>query len=368
MKIFILLTSFIVGATLLAPATSQAKSKMTWGVNGPSVLENNRDYLKAFAVMKQRGLTTYRINLNLTATTPDAGNNLAEMISGAKKYNIKLKPILFTAFQWEDSLGKSEGMPTRRKAIYDDAYARTYEVVKRFRADITDWEMGNEIDLKTRFDNGNKDIGPPESWKAQTFNTPRMLDWASLLRGQSDAIVAVNKEFGTHLRSVLNVAQLQFGFLNFMIDQRVAFDVISYHYYEKLGTDMTAHWNGSEEKVNLFKVLASFHRPIIINETNCGEIYDRDYQNVPGGNLNTECLRSFNNILSAIANQTEADIEGVEAYTLIDLPQQTSPIERRFGLMYDLDHPKLSLAILAQYAGGLVTHDESRELAKLAIH
>lgn len=362
-----LMAMAIVAATSCA-GPSAAKGPLAWGVVGSTPLNTDeQQYRKAFGIMRERGLTTYRVGVNLTADSPHSADNLAQMLVDAREFGITLKPILFVALQWKDKADAPRDPTVNRKALYNDAYARTYAIVRRFKSDITDWEMGNEINLRTRFDNGGKDIGPPAGWSAKTFDTPRMQDWASVLLGQSDAIAAVNKEFGTHIRRVLNTTILQFGFLDFMESQKVGFDVISYHYYDKLGEDMSHHWNGNNKPVNLFKALAAYHRPVVFNEVNCSEIYDASYDNVPGGHLTKECMQNLDKILTAISNQTDADIEGIQLYTLIDLPNVSTPAERRFGLMYDLDHPKLSLAIAASHAGGLVTPEERQQMNQLGI-
>jgi hypothetical protein len=78
-------------------------------------------------------------------------------------------------------------------------------------------------------------------------------------------------------------------------------------------------------------------------------------------------MQNLDTILTSISKQTDVDVEGIQVYTLIDLPQQKDAAETRFGIMYDLDHPKLSLAILASHAGGLVTPQERQQLTQLGI-
>jgi len=56
-----------------------------------------------------------------------------------------------------------------------------------------------------------------------------------------------------------------------------------------------------------------------------------------------------------------ANIESVGIYELLDEPAKAPP-ENRFGLLYDLNTPKISLYILSYFAGGTLTSAERQEL------
>jgi hypothetical protein len=48
-------------------------------------------------------------------------------------------------------------------------------------------------------------------------------------------------------------------------------------------------------------------------------------------------------------------------YELFDEPQKKPP-ENRFGLMYEIDRPKVALFLLSEFAGGRLSAEESTEL------
>ena len=107
--------------------------------------------------------------------------------------------------------------------------------------------------------------------------------------------------------------------------------MISYHYYEVLGQDPHKAWNGSNPRFDLFKKLASYHKHVVFNEVNCGEIYKPDYGNKAGNPLTERCLKNLANILTALRNQKDVLIESVSLYELLDEPAKKPP-ENRFGL------------------------------------
>ena len=48
-------------------------------------------------------------------------------------------------------------------------------------------------------------------------------------------------------------------------------------------------------------------------------------------------------------------------YELFDEPQKKPP-ENRFGLMYEIDRPKVALFLLSEFAGGRLSAEELTEL------
>lgn len=67
--------------------------------------------------------------------------------------------------------------------------------------------------------------------------------------------------------------------------------------------------------------------------------------------------------MSFIAKQVDADVESVLIYELFDEPKKAPP-ENRFGLMYDLNTPKIPLYMLSRFAGKNLAPHEAEELAK----
>ena len=59
-------------------------------------------------------------------------------------------------------------------------------------------------------------------------------------------------------------------------------------------------------------------------------------------------------------------LESIHAYEITDRPSQAAP-ENRFGLMVDLDTPKLHLALYSAFAGGNVSATERQQLNLLGL-
>jgi len=357
-------TGTVMIATLTSLAmlvTSVASAKPPgWGVDGP---DGRRGDLKAiFQLMQSRGLTQYRVQASLTRDTdPYEVQMFKDMVKLAKAYGITLKPLIVVPFGWGDRTDAGKYPAGDRNALYQQGFTRTYNFVMNFKDDLNDWEMGNELNLLATDAQGKKLFG--RGWTAAEFDTPVMNDWAAVLKGMSDAIDKINRDNGLHLRRTLNTTSTMFGFLDFMASKGVGFDVISYHYYEKLGINPHQAWGGTRPSYDLFKTLASYRRPVVFNEVNCSEIYQADYENEAGKPKTETCYRSLNNILTHLNNQKDLSIESVCVYELLDEPAKKPP-ENRFGVMYDLNTPKVPFYILTRFAGGPLSPREAEELTK----
>jgi hypothetical protein len=343
-----------------AAITSFPADALEWGTNGPSAIRANLG--PAFKVMKERGLTQFRIGVNLTKDTePTEAPMLKHAIAQAKTYGITLHPVFGFAFRWGDRTDAGNYPKGDRDALYRQGFNRTYDFVNQFKHDIKDWELENELNLVAHGSDGKRLFG--SGGTAQEFEAPVMEDWAAVLRGASDAIDTINKESGLHLRKVLNTTSTMFGFLDFMAARGVGFDVISYHYYEVLGENPNRAWNGRNPRFNLFKKLATYHKPVVFNEINCGEIYKPDYGNKPGDHMTERCLKSLSDMLTALRDQKDVVVEGISIYELLDKPAKAAP-ENRFGLMYDLKTPKIALYLVSRFAGAALSPEETAELEK----
>jgi hypothetical protein len=329
-----------------------------WGVGGPNA--NTSDLNAVFQVLQARGVTQYRVNTNLTNDTDSYEVQMfKDMVALAKTYGITLKPILYTAFTWGDRTDGGKYPAGDSSALYLQGFFRTYNFVNQFKNDINDWEMANELNLRVHDANGSPLYG--KGWTASEFDTPLMNDWASVLRGMSDAIDLINSESGTHLRRTLNTTSTMFGFLDFMASKNIVFEVISYHYYEGFGTNPHVYWGGVRPNFDLFQQLASYGKSVVFNEVNAAEIYNSTYENQAGQPVTEKGFKSINAILNYLNTQTAANIEYVGIYELLDEPAKAPP-ENRFGLMYDINTPKVPLYLLSYFAGGALSSAERQEL------
>ncbi|UWU75156.1 glycosyl hydrolase 53 family protein [Bradyrhizobium huanghuaihaiense] len=353
-----------ISALLFVAVTSASMSSsaeaLEWGLNGPAAMR--KDPEPFFRVMKERGFTVIRWGVNLTKDNEQTGGPaFAKTFQLAKAYGIRLQPVFGFPFRWGDRTDAGLYPAGDREALYQQGYNRTYAFVKQFKNEIDQWELENEINLVARDRNDKRLFG--QGMTAAEFEMPAMEDWAAVLRGASDAIDRINQESGLHLKKILNTTSTMFGFLDFMESRGVHYDLISYHYYEVLGQDMRHAWNGWNPRFDLFKKLASYRRHVLFNEVNCGEIYKPDYGNAPGDAATERCLRNLNGMLTAIRDQKDVVVDAINIYQIVDEPAKKPP-ENRFGLMYDLDRPKVALYLVSRFAGGKLTPEEAAELQK----
>jgi hypothetical protein len=230
-----------------------------------------------------------------------------------------------------------------------------YPVVLRFAAQIHDWELENELDLKQGFKNGGR---AAPGMLADDYTTPVAHQWAAVLRGMSRAISDARSKTHQPLRTVVDFALLDFGLIPFLESQRVLVDVAAYHYYYGLGADPYRLVTPQKTRLDLFAELRDLQKPVIINELNAGEIH-APRQGKPYDDA--KALQSLKKHIGYIVNQTEAPIEGIEFYELYDEPWKDS-VESNFGFMSDPDHTKTQMLLATVYACGHVSDSERATL------
>ncbi len=339
---------FVLG---FAGAANIAEAGPAIGTVGPA--SRDEAVIKSyFDLMQYRGLKRYRFNANLTADTDPYRVGMVQMMQRqAKSHGILLRPLLVFPFAFGDRTDYGKYPKGDAAALYRQGYDRTYAFVNAFKYDIRDYELGNELNVLVKDAKGQSLWG--KGTTAAEFNTPLMNDWAMVLKGASDAIDKINADNGLKLRRTLNTTSTHFGFLDFMASKGVKYEVISYHYYERLGTNPHNYWG----TFNLFQKLATYKRPVQFNEVNCGEIYDPAYQNTWAGNLVESCNKSLNNTLNYLTKQTYVTIEDIDIYELLDRPEKGG-FEAKFGMHYDMRAWKMGMLTAAYYAGGALSETE----------
>jgi len=247
--------------------------------------------------------------------------------------------------------------------IETNAYNETLTQIQATEDIVADFELMNEVSLSA-----NIKVSGSTGQIASDYDVPCGRMQAANLRGMSRAIVDERKRIGRPLRIILGTTDRSFGFLAFMEQQSVSFDVVGYHIYPwephpALDADP---WFGAGGPLGQ---LAKFSRPIHLNEFNCGEIYsgssvypnDPSYENTAGKPVTEACLRSITKHLLELANQSVANVESVHLYEMWDEADKAVP-ENRFGLMFNLDTPKVDLFLATAFSGGALTVAESSEL------
>lgn len=328
---------------------SSATSAVDFGVN----LQSRTD-LVISDIMKARNLKNARMNLF-------SDSNVAEVrahVNRIKANGGKVEVTLQTAFYHDHSCNQDVA------TLEQNAYKETATVVNNYKDVIFDYELLNENTLRQEtvaevpFNSAKTDATP-------YAGKPCYKSLTAALRGMSRAIRDVRTSSGYPLRVMLGAVGRDFGFLTYMQQQGVVFDVVGYHiyphYYQTNLSDDT--WFGAG---GLFTQLAAFKLPVHINEFDCGEIYVDTYDNQPNSTETYNCYQSYKKHIPVILNQKIANLESLLIYELLDEPHKPG-IEGRFGLMYDLSNPKNHLSIVSAFAGGTLSSAEQKMITDLKI-
>lgn len=359
-KLWKIVVSLVPGL-MFSGMAAPAPNAIQWGVNihdGGSNPQNLADKLA------ERNIKCVRMDLWGTDSNYLTKFKNAVTILNAK--SIKTEAVVFTIFS--NGQSRSQDYGANLTEVEQTAYNATKPQIDSTKNLMLDYEMQNEISLYP-----NIQVSGSSGQNAADFNTPAGRLQAAVLKGMSQAINDVRNSSGRPLRIILGTTGRSFGLLTYMQQQGVLFDVVGYHIYPwetnaPLDQDT---WYGTGGPLGQ---LATFNKPIHINEFNSGEIYSGDgnpgrptaqYENQPGGTVTEAGFRSMNKHLKEIVNQTVANVEAVHIYEIWDEPSKAIP-ENRFGLYYDtgLQNPKTSLFLETCFAGGTLSQAEQDSLTK----
>jgi hypothetical protein len=303
------------------------------------------------ALMKERNFTTARMDyISFHDVAP-----LRDQISRIRANGGSVEVVLWTKF------GNDHSCNPDLAAVERFAYEDARQAVEKMKDLVHDYELLNETFQRTEI-RAEIDLNHMGNSSAPYHGKPCMASLAAGLRGMSRAIRDVRARSGLPLRAILGSGGRDFGFLRFMQEEGVLFDVIGFHaYQEAISPSMLDDpWFGPGGP---YAQLAKFGKPVHVNEFNCGEIYHPTYENEAGQPLAERCLKALNKHLSDLENQKSVTVEAVHFYELLDEPEKGRP-EGEFGLMYDLRRPKPQLYLYTAFAGGNLTADERREITR----
>ena len=319
---------------------------LEFGINTRHPAELNAQVAE---LMKERNFRSARIDLL-------AGHDLGPLVDMAMRVRANggnVQAVLQTSYQWD------HGCNPDLARVEQDAYRQAAAAVDKVKHVVHDFELLNEMQLR------------PEILREVPWNTagasaepyqgkPCLATLARAVRGMSRAVADQRERSGLPLRVILGVVGRDFGFLRFMRDQGVEWDVTGFHVYphQHSRTFATDPWYGPGGPL---AQLASFGKPVHINEFNCGETYDPPYENRAGAPRTETCLRSIARHLRSLEGQDIARLEAIHFYELFDEPRKPAP-ENRFGLVHELGRPKPHLFLATAFAGGRLADEERRAL------
>lgn len=327
------------GSTVPAVAPPTA-ARLAFGVNMHTASATTNGQVAS--VLATRNLKVVRIDFmggNITG--------LRDLITRVNANGGRVQLVTQPSYQWDNSC--NQDLP----AVYADAYNQTYSMVAGVKDIAHQFEILNEIQLRS-------DITSQVAWNSQGSSTAAYhasscaSTLASVAKGMADAIHAHGQQ------AILGEVGRDWGFLTYMQEKGVTWDITGFHNYPRYGDSVlsTDAWYGTNGPLSQ---LARFGKPITLNEFNCGETYDSNFENTAGQPDTETCFRSMNKHLADLTTQTVAKLDSIVLYEMTDEPAKAAP-ENRFGLMVDLNTPKASLFIATAYAGGTLSSAEQAQI------
>jgi hypothetical protein len=123
----------IFALSLVTPLSAGEKG-LTWGANGhPFTAYPGVEYEKQLDVLRDLGLTSYRVNISRLEDIP----GLVELEKKAKSRNIEVLPVI------TPPLDLDQEEPDR---LQQKAYAFANRIVSSLKGKVQVWELGNELE------------------------------------------------------------------------------------------------------------------------------------------------------------------------------------------------------------------------------
>jgi uncharacterized phage protein (TIGR02218 family) len=284
-----------------------------------------------------------------------AGHDLTlvrDMVSRIKANGGTAQGVMQTSYQWDSTIY------TDLAAVEAASYSEMTSLVNAVKDLITDFELLNETQLRPEI-NAAVPVGSAGTSSGPYTGIAACESLAAILKGMARAVHDLATADGKPYRVIMGVVNRDFGWLTYLASRGVTWDVTGWHVYPSLASPslLTDTYYGTGGPLTQ---LASFGKPITINEFNAGEIYDAGYENADGATLTEEGYQSVAQHMGEI-RQSSANIESVIAYELLDEPGAGVP-ENRFGLMFNTSSPKVALYLWTYFAGGTLSSTEMTAL------
>jgi hypothetical protein len=287
-------------------------------------------------IAAQRNLKIGRFDYHSTSEVTNLRDQINRMIANGGKAQLII----------ENNWDPYGSCPQNFAQVETDSYNKTYPMVQAMKDIVHDYEILNEIQNRP-------EIMPQVTKNSQLMstagyhNSPCAMTVAYVARGIARAI------HDNGQRAILGVVGRDFGFLYFMREMGVTWDVTGAHFYQNANSAslLSDSWWGTNGP--LYQ-LSLFGKPITVNEFNCGEIYN--YPNID----NEACLKSVNKQLTELNANPYGTIESVLFYEMTDGGGASA--EGVFGLMYNLSSPKTNLYLSSAWACGQLSSTEKQQL------
>jgi hypothetical protein len=334
-------------------------NSIKWGVN---IHKGGNDPQNVANKLIERNLKFVR--MDLWGHDPVYLSSFLNAANIMQSNKIKIQVVVHSSFSRGQARSQDYMADTAEVAQY--VYNQIKPGIISTKDLVLEYELQNEVPLYPDII-----LSGTTGQNASDYNTPAGRLQAAALRGMSKAINDVRKQYNLPIRIILGTVSRDFGFITYMQQQGVLFDIVGYHIYpwERHAALDQDPWFGIGGPLGQ---LSKFNMPIHINEFNSGEITSgasyspgTNYENQAGQPLTEIGYKGLYKHLNEIVNQTVANVESVYFYEVYDQAQNAIP-ENRFGLYYDtnMEKPKISLLLATAYAGGILSQAEKDSLTK----
>ncbi len=223
-----------------------------WGINGHPI--THLDYVVGniehqITLLKEHLLEYYRVDITTRNngaidTYPD---KFEELLKIANKHQIKILPII----KIDKQLG--DYSHTKEEA-YNMGREQAHGFVKKYGSHFEYYELGNEQENKIIFKDKN-------GTATEHYDYQKLKILTAYFKGMIDGIKAINPK----AKIMITGGWLHWGYFDLLEQEKVDYDIISYHWYSNMGSMFNAKWGGG----NVIDTLtAKFSKPIWITEIN----------------------------------------------------------------------------------------------------
>jgi hypothetical protein len=298
-KLFVTVSIFV-ASVILFPVSASAATVTNdfFGVNG-HLYGPYADMSVAtqFDLVDQLGAGLYR----LSVTNPINFAWVDQFITEGRTRDIKLSPTLF---------GPLARNTSTASAIYTAAFNAGRSFAMHYAGQVAAYELSNELDVATKLPIIS-DGALPSDYDDALYAKAR-----EEIRGLHDGVKAGDPS----AKTLVNFAWLHYGFIQRLLDDGVAFDIIGINWYSNMGDITNVRGSG----FNLVSYIKThFGKPLWITEANRKD-------GSMGGN---ETVQATYISQTAQAMAMNPDVDAFIAYELFDEPGHPSVYEQNYGLV-----------------------------------
>src|SRR5690606_9189317 len=197
----------------------------------------------------------YRIDINtdvygnIKPTRIDRFENLLQLSSDN---GVKILPTLRV---YEHLQNVKFNISTQES--FDLGFSQASGFIEKYGHHFDYYELGNEMDIKTIREK-----------KLRGYNIiDYKLNELELISNYLKGMVSAIRKLDSSSKIMLNISGwLRWGFLDYMVQKNVEFDILSYHWYSENGLDI---FNINNPEYDIYSILVDkFQKPIWITEIN----------------------------------------------------------------------------------------------------